>query len=418
MDIPEFIGNLTPEQQLLVLCSRLTLTAGQRRLAERLMSGPLNWEELLKLSQRHLVTALFYRNLENGGLSRMMPPDIHARMRDSATRNLAGNMQKRIVLLQALDRLEGEEIKTVVLKGSALVHTIYRDESLRTFTDIDLLIPRSRLEAAKSVMESLGYRLATGIYPVADELNEEHGCEWTYVNEDGVIIEMHWDLLDRQSPFTIDPAELIERAVPFLLEGRPVQALTVEDELVHLCIHQFKHHWQRLRDLSDINEITVQTEVDWDAVLKRSRQAGADKCLLYTLTLARNVMGAPVPRQIIAQLRQGVKPGVFSGSIYDIIEKNFLSYESPHGYWPVILVDGGKEKIRIIRDNTKKQMGKARQEQLQGQAGGRRLPAIREGLGSIVGYRHLLAQLSGNLLRNTATIFGARRGKPRQGRGA
>lgn len=414
MDFPEMLARLTTEQKILVLCSRLMLSAEKRRLAEHLFNGPVNWAELLRLSQRHLVTALVYRSLESGGLSQKIPAGIREQMRNSSTRNLARNMQKRTVLLAVLDRLESQGIRTVVLKGNALVHTIYRDESLRTFTDIDLLINRSGLDAGKRVMSGLGYRLASGIYPVSDELNEELGCEWTYVNQDGVIIELHWDLLDKQSPFTIDPAQLIERAVPFLLDGRRIYALTVEDELVHLCIHQFKHHWQRLRDLCDINEITVQTEVDWDSVLHRSHESSADKCLLYTLMLARNIMDAHVPGWVVEKLQCRVRPGIVSGSIFELIEKNFLSYGSPHGYWPVILVDSRKEKMKIIRDNTRKQIiGKDSAGERPGpghkkkgsQEG--RLLILRESLVSLLCYRPLLAQLLGSLLKNAAAAVGS-----------
>lgn len=402
MNFNKFLAGLSPEQKILALCSRLTLTSEQRQLAEEILGGPVNWIELFNLSQRHLVTALLYRGLTSGGLDGNMPADIRKRMHDSAAKNLARNMQKRSSLLKILNRLERQDIETVVLKGNALVHTIYHDESLRTFTDIDLLIPRSSLPAAKAVMIELGYRLATGIYPVADELNEEQGCEWTYVDGDGVIVEIHWDLLDRQSPFSTDPAALIERSVPFLLDGRPVQALTVEDELVHLCIHQFKHHWQRLRDICDINEIASQTEVDWSAVLERSRESGADKCMLYTLMFAKDILDSPVPSPVIEQLWRRVNPGIAARSIFDLIEKNFISYKSPHGFWPVILVDSAKEQIKIIRDNTRKQLGKNRGRTNQETSGAPRLPVLREILASILSYRHLLAQLLGSLVKNTA----------------
>jgi len=399
-------GGLSDEQLLIAYSSRVVLTDREKSIVERLLRQDLDWDEVLTLSRRHLVTPLMYNALSASSLLEYVPQGIREKMHRNTTGNLARNMQKRAELLRVLSALEDKGVKTVVLKGNALVHTIYGDESLRVFGDIDLLVPRGRLEAAKTVMAEMGYSTIAGVYPVPDDQNEELGCEWTYVGPAGIIVEIHWDLLDRKSSFAIAPQELIDRSEAFDLDGREAYSLSTEDLLIHLCIHQFKHHWEQLRDLCDVNEIIRQGEVDWDVLLSRSALTGADRCVYYTLRLAGEFLETPVPDNVFRTFESRVRPGVVSRSVFDLVKRSVLAHEAPHGFWPVILVEGSGKKLSVIYETLLLQSRSAAAPEA-GESGPpqRRSPmkVITESVRSVVGYRHLVYQLVSSLLRNLAS---------------
>ncbi|MBI5870706.1 MAG: nucleotidyltransferase family protein [Actinobacteria bacterium] len=319
--------------------------------AKRLLQEQIDWPRLLDLTNRHLVTPLVFHYLDSAGLVDAVPPDILARMRHFTVANLARNMQRYAELNRILDSFTASDIPVVVLKGAALAKTVYADESLRQFGDIDVLIPRDGLARAKAIMIESGYTLLKDNYPVPDHLNEELGCEWTYYNST-TVMEIHWNLIDLKAPFNLDPPGMIERSIPLLLNDHKALALSPEDELIHLCIHQYKHHWQQLRDLCDISELLRYHDVslDWSQTLVRSSEVGADRCLFYTLLLSKRLLDAPVPDDVISILSQRVSPGVISRSIFDLIEKSTLTFDSPHGFWPLILVKGFSAKVQLVRE--------------------------------------------------------------------
>jgi hypothetical protein len=344
------------EHEIITLSARTTLEDDERERLKYLISLRPDWNEIYSLASTHLVTPLLLRSLRATGTLESVPTDIVEPMVNSTMRNLAHNMQRSLELIRVLDALSSEEITAVILKGPALTNAVYHDESLRIYSDIDLLIERHELSRAKEIVAGLGYSLVRDNYSVADDLNEELGCEWTYYHPKAVL-EIHWNIVDKLSRFNINVQELIDRAVVFDMSGRQELMLSPEDMLLHLCIHQYKHHWQRLRDLCDIAEIARQysKDFDWRGFLTRSSSADADKSVYYTLLLAQHILDAPVPKWVLDSLDERTRKGVISRSIFSVIEKNVLSYTSPHGYWPVILADSFGERLGIIRHATGQQ---------------------------------------------------------------
>jgi len=213
------LSHLPIEHELLIACSRTALTAEESLKIESLLKTSLDWQEFQSLARRHQVTSLVIHCLQNAGLDGMIPSEVRDKMRDFARANLARNLIRQMELNSLLDDFAATDIFAVVLKGAALSHLVYPNESVRVYADIDLLIPRERLNAAKSAMLDHGYSLVVDNYPVPDHQNEELGCEWTYVKESHVI-EIHWNIVDRLSPFNIVAKELLDRAVPFQLRER------------------------------------------------------------------------------------------------------------------------------------------------------------------------------------------------------
>ena len=85
-----------------------------------------------------------------------------------------------------------------------------------------------------------------------------------------------------------------------------VHLLSPEDTLLHLAIHRSRSPL-RLRFLCDIAELLRRhgSALDWGYVLEQARQAGARTALHVALSLARELLGAPLPRGIPEQLSVG-----------------------------------------------------------------------------------------------------------------
>jgi hypothetical protein len=54
---------------------------------------------------------------------------------------------------------------------------------------------------------------------------------------------------------SLDPKSLWERLEPIDLVGTAVLGLPLEDVLLFLCLHGFKHGWERVGWICDVTEL-------------------------------------------------------------------------------------------------------------------------------------------------------------------
>jgi len=83
--------------------------------------------------------------------------------------------------------------------------------------------------------------------------------------------------------------------------------LSPEDLILHLCLHGSLHHKFRfgLKPFCDIAE-TIRhywDEMDWEQVQLRAHQWGVSKCVYLTLYLARELLKAAVPDEVLEALK-------------------------------------------------------------------------------------------------------------------
>jgi hypothetical protein len=120
------------------------------------------------------------------------------------------------------------------------------------------------------------------------------------------MIEPHRSLEESWFGLKVDITPGVrERAINIDLGGQRCRVLSSEDLLLHLCIH-FSFHLimgaPSMVQLSDLLIVTQTNPVDWPKVIDRSIHTRSAPFVLAGLTLARNLLGAPVPDDVIQQL--------------------------------------------------------------------------------------------------------------------
>jgi hypothetical protein len=201
-----------------------------------------------------------------------------------------------------LRRLHGSGIPVIVLKGAFLAEVVYGDVALRPMCDVDLMVPRAEVPRTQAVLLDMG-----GI----PEHAGDH--EWWYRREchlpaiviDTLPIEVHWSILP---PGTVSPdtAGLWHRARPASVAGVEALVLSPEDLLLHLCLHSSYRENLRggLRPLSDIVETIRRCGdgIDWALVVRLAHEWGATRYVDLALSLARSMLAAAVPDEILERL--------------------------------------------------------------------------------------------------------------------
>jgi hypothetical protein len=165
-----------------------------------------------------------------------LPEEHAARLVAAARRNLARNLHWIDAFARLVDALgEGPEpIPVCPLKGITLLGSVYAQEpEARALTDLDVLVPESRIEEA---IARLGERLGLRERP-ASAAARRHHHERTLEGE-RLVVDVHsrlgvgWGEATRYEALATTDAEL---------HGRPVRLLADADTLVHLLGHLVRH---------------------------------------------------------------------------------------------------------------------------------------------------------------------------------
>lgn len=129
----------------------------------RPMTSDLDWEKLLRLAAHHRLEGLLDAYLGRAGLP--VPESVAERLRERRHRLAAAELTARAQLGQISATLQSAGVRSVPLKGAALVDSAYEEVGLRAVGDIDLLIAPETLKTALDALEVAGYQERLTIRP-------------------------------------------------------------------------------------------------------------------------------------------------------------------------------------------------------------------------------------------------------------
>jgi|SRR5271169_6857827 len=258
----------------------------------------LDWNEFLRLAERHGVLPLAARNLtELVGLSSEIPPEIKAKLRSAYDVNLRRCLRFAAELARIMAHFESRQLRAVPYKGPVLAQSLHGDLGSRSFSDLDFLISPVDSERAKQALAEIGYRPATDLTPAVERLWLRTGYERSFDGAAGKnLVEMQWALLPHFYDVDLSVDDLIARAGRTVVGGREVPCLSPEDSLLVLCLHAAKHLWERLIWLSDIAGTLQSQPINYALVFSRARALGITRILGASFWMAKNVLQVELPQ--------------------------------------------------------------------------------------------------------------------------
>lgn len=205
-------------------------------------------------------------------------------------------------LTRLLRRLRAERLPCIPFRGPALAEYLYGDVTLRTMSDLDILVPRNRLSDVGGILAGLGYR----------EIDRRPGfaraysytLEFVKESPPRVCVEPHWTIAYPPFADLVDMDAVWQRAVPGTVGGVDTLLLSRTDLLLHLCFHlihkgeQAPLLWWYELDLVIRKE---PDSLDWTQVLHIARQTGQGELLAGLLSEVRALFGSPIPAFIFTQ---------------------------------------------------------------------------------------------------------------------
>lgn len=193
-------------------------------------------------------------------------------------------------LKSTLAEFHDREIPVVSLKGPWMGERLYGDAALRSYADLDLLARRSDLARAEELLIELGYK-ATG-------RRDDYERPW---QRDGIRIELHHDVENRLA-FDFGLEAAWGRAERMEYQGVPAWLLAPSDELLFLCLHGVRHHFERLSHVLDV--VRAYEHLPVPATAARRHQSQTDNVLgLSAMMAVRLDPSLAIPGEVFARVR-------------------------------------------------------------------------------------------------------------------
>jgi hypothetical protein len=317
-----------------------------------------DWNEVVDAAVREHVAPLLFKRLKDNDVRNLVPFDAWERLRraffTSGDRNARLFRELGAVLL----RLRDSGIRVIVLKGAYLAEAVYGDVALRPMVDCDLLVRQTDLAGAETALLAMGAVHPTGrnrttparparashVEPVRGETKHDLPL---FIHD--LAVELHWTTVTPTGPVEVDAAGLWNRARPANVAGVEVLALSPEDLLLHLCLHFcYQHRLTGLRFLCDIAETIHRFcgELDWTQVAGRAREWGATRHVGLALRLARTMLGAEVPDDVLARLvPEGIDQSILEAATESVITRTLFHEMMPLPDMFGVRSIGGLEKL-------------------------------------------------------------------------
>jgi hypothetical protein len=203
-------------------------------------------------------------------------------------------------------------IPMILLKGAAYLAQGLRCAEGRLPEDLDLMVPRERLDEAERALVEAGATSET-----TDPYDQHYYRAWSHelppLRFPGHALELdvHHTILPPTGRVHPDARALVSAAVP--IPGSPFRALSPADQVLHACAHLFQGSdcTERLRDLVDIDALVREHSAlagFWGALVAGADHHQLGRSLWYGLRYGSAWVDTPVPREAAAEIARFAPP--------------------------------------------------------------------------------------------------------------
>lgn len=299
-------------------------------LEPTLLAGPLDWAVVLDLARRHGVIPLLTRCLK-AWPAEWIPESVRQQLDSEARANAQEVLALTGELLRLVQVLDTHGIAAIPYKGPVLSALLYGDLAGRAAGDLDLLVRPCDFARARALLLAHGYRPWRSLTPAQRAATRRSQCHDQLVREDGqLLVELHWAVAPRYLACPVDLEGVWGRTKRFPLGETQVLVMAPEDLLLLLCVHGGKHLWERLMWLCDVAQLLRKTpSLETDRLRRAAIHAGAARLLKLGLSLAHDLLRAPVPHELVEWIDSD--PTVVQ--LADRIRRRLVGTPSPHGFW-------------------------------------------------------------------------------------
>ncbi|MCT7958516.1 nucleotidyltransferase domain-containing protein [Laspinema palackyanum] len=291
------------EIDLLLCCCRTQMSAEYAARIHQLVQQNINWNYLVNTARRHEVIPLLYWQLKNV-CPEAVPQDILNKLRSAFSANAKKNLAITVDLVKILNLFQNHNIPVIALKGPVLACYAYNNLGLRTFVDLDILVPEEFALAAIDLLTEHGYERMYKFKDFQIPRYIKLRNELAFVFESkNFSIDLHWALMPEPLRSVSKLLSYENQEIYIGSNKFKIPTLSAESLLLFLCIHSTKHSWSSLKFVCDLAEvIRSKPELDWKLIESQAESLGTKNILFLGLYLCQELLGTVLPKEISQKL--------------------------------------------------------------------------------------------------------------------
>lgn len=254
------------------------------------------WGELTLVAERDGLCGLAMERVESLGIRASTA--IEGRLRAGKTNVAAEELHTVHEAQHVLGVLHDAGVPVLLLKGLALLATVYRRPGLRPMGDIDLLIRSEDVVRATQALARADCR--RGAEFVRDDFFPRYyyETEWITQSPRPVRIDLHVrPFRPLRAACTVPEEALWDDATPITVSDSPAWIPEPSRMLIHLCAHAAFHGCERLIWLYDIHRFMRQfaDRLDWDKFVALTKSWRLVLPVRTAIRVCAQTLGTHVP---------------------------------------------------------------------------------------------------------------------------
>ncbi|MGY8869662.1 MAG: nucleotidyltransferase domain-containing protein [Pseudomonadales bacterium] len=212
-------------------------------------------------------------------------------------------------------------LKLTLLKGAAYVISDKPCAKGRTFSDIDLLVPKENIDRLEAALQWHGWASSN-----QSAYDQRYYRDWMHEIPPLVHVKRH-TVIDIHHTILPLTASLKPVASNLFTGSQEVEdgvwTLSDIDMLLHSATHlfmdtEFDHAFRDLLDFDGLIRDVLTREFDWQALLARGREMDLIQPLYYALRYSRRMFNTPIPLGIVTSCEQEWTP-VLTAGVMDVL---------------------------------------------------------------------------------------------------
>jgi hypothetical protein len=240
-----------PELEFLLALCRVPLTGRNFERVAKHFTSTVDWIEIIERAKGLEIAAPVLSNLRMHFADRLSE-SVMGLVATTEKEVRSQALSKALLSARIANQLDGQGIHAILLKGASTGISAYGDPSLRTFSDIDILVPVNTIYRAAGSVASLGFAPTFDSKSVRDLIRNGRALEFA---GDSIKVELHTTLMEKYLHFNVDLDEIRSQARSTELGNSTIRVLDRPHEFVFLCAHAAKHEWERIRWSVDVAQI-------------------------------------------------------------------------------------------------------------------------------------------------------------------
>lgn len=332
------------DNDIVLASARIHPTQDDLDRLNQLFSKVTDWEYAVSNIIQRGTGPLLFKKLDKLSNGNLMPAVEREKLQQSYYKSLSRGM----VLINAFQRIveafREEGIEVVALKGILLSEWLYGDIGLRQFSDLDLLVLPADGRRCLKILEIMGYSGSSN--EISDFVKSQTEIvHYTPMVKNEISVEIHIKLHRRHPDYAMKLEDLISDAQPVVLHQKPALMLSLDDLLIHLCVHIEKHFRSGHVQFTSYNDVVNllclhADDFDWESFLLRTELFKCKRVVMIHLLLVHKYYRVDLPPVMTDMMNETLDPKD---------EELFLKYLSGHRFASSYIVNTLQHLRRMNR---------------------------------------------------------------------